>query len=364
MATILPRLDADARDAPAVRVPVTVLTGFLGSGKTTLLNRLLQQPDMHGTAVVINEFGAVGLDHDLVDHTQESMVLLSNGCICCTVRGDLVDAFERLANSPEATRGAIRHVVLETTGLADPAPILHTLMGDPRLVRRWRLAGVACTVDAFNGMATLDQHPESVKQAAVADRLILTKTDLLSTEQVAPLRARLHGINRLATMTTDPAGALQALLGLLAQAPAEPEPVALHPDPDTVRPFLVPVRAPGQNDPNRHDDLIRSHVIVRDQPLSREGFLAWLEMIAHMRGDDLLRVKGIVHLTDDPEHPMVIHAVQHLFHPPEILPRWPSEDRRTRIVFITRNIDVEDIDATLRIFERRRPRGTPLPHPV
>ena len=152
-------------------VPVTVLTGFLGSGKTTLLNRLLRAPDMHGTAVVINEFGSVGLDHDLVDHTQENMVLLANGCICCTIRGDLVDAFERLAATPAAQSGELRHVVLETTGLADPAPILHTLMGDPRMHGAWRLAGVACTVDAFNGMATLDRYREAVKQAAVADRL-------------------------------------------------------------------------------------------------------------------------------------------------------------------------------------------------
>src|SRR3990167_3086003 len=140
MAFILPPLDPGDSAAPAVRVPITVLTG------------LLRQPDvdMRGTAVVINEFGSVGLDHDLVDHTQENMVLLANGCICCTVRGDLVEAFERLAQSPEAQRGELRHVVVETTGLADPAPILHTLMGDPRLARHWRLAGVGCTVDAFN----------------------------------------------------------------------------------------------------------------------------------------------------------------------------------------------------------------------
>lgn len=360
MAFILPALNTDASAEPAVRVPITVLTGFLGSGKTTLLNRLLRAPDMHGTAVVINEFGSVGLDHDLVDHTQENMVLLANGCICCTVRGDLVEAFERLAQSPEAQRGELRHVVVETTGLADPAPILHTLMGDPRLARHWRLAGVACTVDAFNGMATLDQHTEAVKQAAVADRLLLTKTDLVPPDQLAPLAERLRAINPLAAITNEPDGALQALLALLDRPSAAR--LTVQAEPDTTRSFFFPVSAPGTHDPNRHDDHIRSHVILRDQPLSREGFMAWLDMIAAMRGDDLLRVKGIVQLADDPEHPMVIHGVQHLFHPPQTLPRWPSDDRRSRIVFITRDIEADDIDATLRIFERRRTRGTrPVP---
>jgi len=362
MAFILPTLNTGDTADLAARIPITVLTGFLGSGKTTLLNRLLREPDMHGTAVVINEFGSVGLDHDLVDHTEENMVLLANGCICCTVRGDLVEAFERLAQSPEALRGELRHVVVETTGLADPAPILHTLMGDPRLANRWRLAGVACTVDAFNAMATLDQHREAVKQAAVADRLLLTKTDLVPPGQLAPLCERLRAINPLAALTTEPDGALQALLGLLERPSAALVPMPI--DQDSTRSFFFPVTAPGQHDPNRHDDHIRSHVIVREAPLSREGFMAWLDMIAAMRGDDLLRVKGIVQLADDPEHPMVIHGVQHLFHPPQSLPRWPSVDRRTRIVFITRDIDAEDIDATLRIFERRRTRGTRLAPPV
>lgn len=364
MAFILPYTDASDNTDPGGRIPITVLTGFLGSGKTTLLNRLLRQPDMHGTAVVINEFGSVGLDHDLVDHTQENMVLLANGCICCTVRGDLVEAFERLAQSPEAQRGELRHVVVETTGLADPAPILHTLMGDPRLANRWRLAGVACTVDAFNAMTTLDQHPEAVKQAAVADRLLLTKTDLVPPGQLAPLGDRLRAINPLAALTTEPDVALQALLGLLDRATPVLVPMPMQTNADATRSFFFPVSAPSQHDPNRHDDHIRSHVIVREQPLSREGFMAWLDMIAAMRGDDLLRVKGIVQLADDLEHPMVIHGVQHLFHPPETLLRWPSGDRRTRIVFITRDIDAEDIDATLRIFERRRTRGARPAPPV
>ena len=357
MPFIFPALDKTDAIGASQRVPITVLTGFLGSGKTTLLNRLLRQPDMHGTAVVINEFGAVGLDHDLVDHTNEQMVLLANGCICCTVRGDLVEAFERLAQSPEAQRGALRHVVVETTGLADPAPILHTLMGDPRMHGAWRLAGVACTVDACHGMATLSQHPEAVKQAAVADRLLLTKTDL----QPAPeaLMQRLRDINPLAEIRTDADGALSALQALLLRpAPAF---TAL---PETGGSRFFPASAPsGGHDANRHDDRIRSYVIVRDEPLSREGFMAWLDLMAQMRGDDLLRVKGIVHLQEHPHQPLVIHGVQHLFAPPQTLPRWPGADRRTRIVFITRGLDAQALDDTLSVLVRRHRRRAPNQDP-
>ena len=360
MPFIFPPLDATGTAEAGPRIPITVLTGFLGSGKTTLLNRLLRQPNMHGTAVVINEFGAVGLDHDLVDHTNEQMVLLANGCICCTVRGDLVEAFERLAQSPQAQRGELRHVVVETTGLADPAPILHTLMGDPRLSRGWRLAGVACTVDAFNGMATLDRHREAVKQAAVADRLLLTKTDLVATAALGPLRARLRAINPLADLSEGTDAALASLLALLDHTSASRRLA----DRAEERSHFFPVSAPVASTTSQHDDLIRSHVIVRDTPLSREGVMAWLDMVSAMRGDDLLRVKGIVHLADDPDHPLVIHGVQHLFHPPETLPNWPSEDRRTRIVFITRNIDAQDIEATLSVFARRRPGRTRAAPPV
>lgn len=358
MFNLWPKLD----DAPApvlpARVPVTVLTGFLGSGKTTLLNRLLRLPDLRGTAVIINEFGAVGLDHDLVAHTDEQMVLLSNGCICCTIRGDLVGALERLAADPGAQAGQLKHVVLETTGLADPAPILHTLMGDARLAANWRLAGVATTVDAVNGAATLDRQPEAVKQVAVADHLLLSKTDLADAATLGPLRERLHHINPAAWLSETADSNLQALQGLLDAAPVNPvlstiagnRALALRPLPGA------------DHDPNRHDDHICSYALVRDTPLPREGFFAWLDMVARLRGNDLLRVKGLVHLDDSPDRPLVIHGVQHVFHPPEWLPAWPSDDRRTRIVFITRDIDPEAIEETLRLFERRRPRAT-FPNP-
>ncbi len=357
---LLPRTDADPAPALAERVPVTVLTGFLGSGKTTLLNRLLRQPDLQGTAVIINEFGAIGLDHDLVAHTDEQMVLLSNGCICCTIRGDLVGALERLAAEPSAQAGRLRQVVLETTGLADPAPILHTLMGDPRVARNWRLAGVAATVDAVHGMATLDRQPEAVKQAAVADRLLLTKADLADPAALAPLRERLRRINPTAPVSENADEALAALQALLGATPANPAPAAIAGE---RAPRWQPV-PPAGHDPNRHDDHIRAFALVREAPLPREGFFAWLDMVARLRGDDLLRVKGLVHLEESPDRPLVIHGVQHVFHPPEWLPAWPSEDRRTRIVFITRDIDPDAIEETLRLFEHRRRPRPPSPQPA
>ena len=355
MSPIFPALVPHAADA-GPQVPVTVLTGFLGSGKTTLLNRLLRLPDLEGVAVVINEFGAVGLDHDLVDHAQEDMVLLANGCICCTIRGDLVGAFERLADSPAARQGRLRHVVLETTGLADPAPILHTLMGDLRVSRRWRLAGVACTVDAVNGMGTLDRQRESVKQVAVADELLVTKTDLADGAALDGLLARLRTINPTASISRADQDALESLRGLLDRSPCAVREIV---DPDYQPLSFRPVPAPHHH--AVHDDGVRTHSIVRDQPLPREGFLAWLDLVASMRGDDLLRVKGLVNLSDSPEGPTVIHGVQHVFHPPELLDHWPSDDRRTRIVFITRDIDVASLEETLNVLTRRRRRRPEQP---
>jgi G3E family GTPase len=360
--SLLPRELFLAGEPARERLPVVVLTGFLGSGKTTLLNRLLSEPDLSGVAVIINEFGAVGLDHDLVTHAEEDMVLLANGCICCTVRGDLVDALEQLAASPQAREGRLRRILVETTGLADPAPILHTLMAEPRVTRFAWLAGVACTVDAVNGAGTLDRQPEAVKQAAMADALLITKTDLADAATRAPLSERLARINPVATVHDEPAAHRAVLRAMLESAPA-----STAPDADDATPAAPSTDAsdPGLRyrvvprtvvDPNRHDDRIRAFTVIREQPIAREGFLAWLEMIARLRGDDLLRVKGLVQLADAPDRPMVIHGVQHLFHPPQWLPAWPSDDHRTRIVFITRDIDVEALDEMLRVFERGRRR--------
>jgi len=342
--------------AAGERIPVTVLTGFLGSGKTTLLNRLLALPDLQGTAVIVNEFGEVGIDHDLIASTTEDTVLLANGCMCCAVRGDLVEALVRLSARNEP---AVRQVLIETSGLADPGPILRTLMGDAAVRKRFALAGVACTVDAILGSGTLEREPEAARQVAVADALFLTKLDLLDGAPPAALLERLATLNPQAACHADPTTQPHALRGLIRAnsgvdscadprtAPAEQAPV--------YRLASHPANAISDAPPTHRDD-IRSFVIVRDEPLPREGFAHWLDTVIALRGTDLLRVKGIVHVAEHPEQPMVIHGVQHLFQPPQLLPAWPGADRRTRIVFITRGIDAQALDESLSVLARRRTR--------
>lgn len=336
---------ASADAAAADRVPVTVLTGFLGSGKTTLLNRLLRQPDLHGTAVIVNEFGEIGIDHDLITQTADDTVLLANGCLCCAVRGDLVEALTRLG---ERNEPPLRQVLIETSGLADPGPILRTLMGEPGVRARFVFAGVACTVDSVLGMDTLDRHPESVRQVAVADHLFLTKTDLIdSSAPPAALLERLQALNAVATVHVARDEQPLVLRRLIEDRGED----------STARseaPFYRRVGSAPTTDPApQHRDGIVSFTLVRDEPLPRDAFAAWLDMVIAMRGEDLLRVKGLVQLAEQPEQPLVIHGVQHLFHPPESLPAWPSADHRTRVVFITRGVDAQSLGETLDVLVRR-----------
>jgi G3E family GTPase len=336
-------------EAPALeRLPVSVITGFLGSGKTTLLKHLLQQPDMADTAVVINEFGEIGLDHLLVEEAKEDTILMSSGCLCCSIRGDLIDTLRRLYKRRE--RGEVprfKRLVIETTGLADPAPILQTLIGDPLLSAFYRLDGVVTTVDAVNGMDQLDRQFESVKQAAVADRLILTKADLAGADQRAALEARLRALNPAAPLLPVAHGAVEA--GQLFNAglynPAEKSP-------DVARWLGEEAYAQAEkahhhghdhghdhaHDVNRHDDHIRAFCLTYDQPVAWDRFVNWIEMLITMRGADLLRIKGILNVAGS-DGPVAIHGIQHLFHPPAMLPDWSGEDRRSRIVFITRDLE-------------------------
>ena len=340
---------------PSSLIPVTLLTGFLGSGKTTVLNHVLKQPDMTATAVIVNEFGEIGLDHLLVERSSEDVVLLNSGCLCCTVRGDIVDTLTNLF--VDRVKGKVPYftrVAIETTGLADPAPILHTLMTDPIIAARYMLDGVVTTVDAVNGARTLNKQPEAVKQAAVADRLLLTKTDLADPAVRQEIEARLSTLNPSATIVPVAQGVVDPVrlfnIGFYDPATKSVDVRRWLRDEAFESGHAHDLRH-GHPDVNRHDDRIRAFYITRERPISWTALSAWLDGLATMRGDDLLRLKAIVALSDRPDQPVVLHGVQHLFHPPVLLPEWPSEDHRTRMVFITRDLPRAAIEATLAAFE-------------
>jgi G3E family GTPase len=328
---------------PGPPLPLTVLTGFLGAGKTSLLNRLLKDPALAGTAVLINEFGEIGLDHLLVEKIRDDLVLLPSGCVCCTMRGDLIDALERLLRDLDNRRADLNRVVLETTGLADPAPVLHTVMVHPYLVMRYRLDGVVTVVDAINGLETIDRHPEAMKQAAAADRVALAKTDLLDTperrETAAQLTARLKRLNPAAPILDVAAG--EATADRLINCGLY-DPNSKVPD---VRRWLAEEayaansEAHGQGHHHHPEERIRSLALASDRALPAATFDMFLDLLRGLHGPNLLRVKGIVKIAEAPDQPVVIHGVQHVFHPPTSLPAWPDDDRRTRLVFITCDLD-------------------------
>jgi G3E family GTPase len=304
---------------PPNPLPIAVLTGFLGSGKTTLLARVLADPGLADTAVVINEFGAVGLDHLLLEAADQEIVALPNGCVCCAVRQDLADTLYRLLRRrASGDLPPFRRLALETSGLAEPSPILYTLSADAFLERALQIHAVVTTIDAVLGEQTLDRFPEATAQAACADRLLLTKTDLAAPSH--ELLRRLEALNPAARI--EDAAMLAPATLLFDGAPAA-----------SARPKLVATAV--------HAHGIRTVVLVLRRPMSRLEFSMALGGLARDRGEDLLRVKGIVAFADRSAGPAAIHAVQHTLYPPRWFDSWPDEDRRSRLVFIVRDIDTE-----------------------
>jgi G3E family GTPase len=341
----------------AFPIPVSVLTGFLGSGKTTLLNRLLKDPALKDTAVIINEFGEVGLDHLLVEQSDEGIIELSDGCLCCTVRGALVDTLATLVERVQTGRIAnLERVIIETTGLADPAPVLQSIMGHPVMVQAFRLDGVLTTVDVINGDATLNNHEEAVKQVAMADRIILTKTDLDGGQTALPaLMARLRQLNPGAryVSTADGSSNVAALFDCGIYNPSTKSldverwlNEEAYRDREHERHHLEHGdhhhhghdHGHHHHDVNRHDKSIRAFSLVHERPISLSALDMFLELLRATHGDHLLRMKGIVALEDGPDRPLVIHAVQKIMHPPARLASWPGDDHRTRLVIIGKDL--------------------------
>ncbi|MFN3594827.1 MAG: CobW family GTP-binding protein [Thiobacillaceae bacterium] len=333
------------------RIPVTLLTGFLGSGKTTLLNRILRERPH--TAVVMNEFGEVALDHHLVEGIEGPMAVLGGGCVCCTVQGSLAPTLKNLWMARAGGRiPAFERLILETTGLADPAAILATLLHDAWLARRYQMDGVVTTVDAQLGRETLARHPEAQRQAVVADRLVVTKADLASPEEIEPLVTELARLNPQATIlvgstSTLDVGPLLAIGGWQPQS-----------DPAAVRAWLAAPRAHAApalltrgKPAAAHIARIQSFSLNFDEPLEWEGLLAALGMLVDFRGPQLLRMKAIVNVRGRPG-PVVLHGAQHVFYPPQELPAWPDEDRASRFVFITDGLDPQLLQRMLAAFSQ------------
>ena len=336
-------------------IGISVLTCFLGSGKTTILTSMIKQKLMANAAIIINEFGEVGLDHDLIETTDENVIELQNGCICCTIQGDLKTTLLNLLKKMEkGDVSPFNHVIIETTGLADPVPIIHTLMTSLDLQRIYSIDGVITVVDSINGEATYNAHEEAVKQTAFADKIILSKTDIADKGTVNSLTKRIKGINPKVTIIKSDKNSLPVskLLGLNDYNPQNKD--------WNVKEWLEIEKNKSSNDlhnhhdhhhehnVNRHGDEIETFAMVTSQPTSMTSVNFFLELLMSQMGENILRIKGILNIKGE-NRPAVIHGVQHIFHPLEWLEKWPSNDKKSRLVFITKNINKNTIDDFFKI---------------
>jgi G3E family GTPase len=331
------------------RIPVTILTGFLGAGKTTILNSILSEENSERIVVIVNEFGDIGLDHDLIESVKDEIVLMASGCLCCSLRGDLSEMIDNLLGKRSERTLDFERIVIETTGIADPGPILQTMLIDPRLAREVRMDGVITVVDGVNGSTTLDANFEAVSQIAMADLILLSKTDIANKEEVAKFENRIHSLNNIAKIIQVRSGNIrsQVLWNLSAlQKGVEPSAAIawtttqfspnLEPDPlsnlsglsGTKTEFFVE---------SLLDHGVNSASIVLESPIKSDVFDRWLDTLIILRGPDILRVKGIVFI-EEIELPFVFHGVQHIFDPPVPINSWTGNDRKSRIVVIARNL--------------------------
>jgi G3E family GTPase len=328
--------------------PLSVLTGFLGSGKTTILQHLLTLPEMSRTALIINEFGEVSVDHLLVENAEEKMVLLSNGCVCCSVRGDLVTAVKSLfARQRSDDIPPFDRILLETTGLADPGPIVQSLIGPALAHYPVYFDSIATTVDTTNVLTAMKHNPQMMPQVAVADSLMLTKTDLSDDERVDQVEAEMRRLNPRATLTRTVKGVADSSC-VFGQRLLDPSASPREMRAATEQMFSS--YDEGSSAHTQHPD-IQSFVITRDEALSYATLDTFLKSLRSYRGEDLLRVKGLVKVRGSETRPTVIHGVQSVMHPPTTLRRWPNKDHRTQLVFITRNINHEDVENMLKGIE-------------